>query len=122
MGFYWTTLLYEGNIIETEDTTVPKTNTIQISGGKWIVFRRCITMACMDPVLGKEEIEQKFVDEKELERWLDMYPKLKENWNDETKRDDSISSTGLYIAQLSMSSLEDYAKCIPILEYNLPVQ
>lgn len=117
MGYYWKTILYEGKIISELDEEKYKGKFIKIKDG-YIFTKRKITMAKIDPILGKEEKEQGYLSYNELERWFnssDYAKKLKEEWN---SQENNTINEDVYIAQLGWSTYDNNL----ILEYNLPVK
>jgi hypothetical protein len=131
MGFYWTTYLYYGKILNKNEYDLAMEKGLQnciikLNNNQWMYYREKIEMANLDPVLGKEEIEQKFVEKQELERWFSTEQFKRKEWSieceKETPFDETLFDCRLYIIQTNWSTLDDDLVYTSYIDYNLPVQ
>ena len=120
MGFYWTTYLYHGKIVEidTEYYNELKEKNIKfmvIDKKNIMFYDKKIIMGSIDPVLGKDEIIQGYVDIDELERWFSVSLSKKQEWDNQSI--DSKYNFDMFIAQVGWNTYGNDG----YLEYNLPV-
>ena len=120
MGFYWTTYLYQGKIVEidTNDFNELKEKNIKfiIICKKHILFyNKKIVMSSIDPVLENTEITQGYVSNDEINRWLSVHLDEKQQWNNQLTN--NSCNFNIFIAQVGWDTYGDNA----YLEYNLPV-
>ena len=80
MGFYWTTLLYQGRLLsQTAHDKLTKAKgeldsafLTKVTKDRWILHApgMCLTMGSVDPVLEDSEKDAGRVSRSEIERWL----------------------------------------------------